>query len=207
MATSKYKIAEQAQRILAGGYVSDDDQIAIQELMIAVEQEFARAVKMNWYQNKNMDGVSEINGAFIYSFEDIPVAFNAATNKYYATLPASYIDLPHELGLHYISKMQSQEIPFVRLPNGYGGLLNGLASESMEGFNTYFVENDKIILPTLSNQDTGVLLLLKLAVSLDGIEEDTPINVPPDIQGMIVDGVVKRYMLEKQISNEPEKLG
>lgn len=207
MSTTKYKLGEQAQRVLAGGYVGDQDQIAIQELMITVEQEFASAVKMNWYQNKNMDGVSEVNGAFIYSFEDIPVALNSATNKYYATLPASYIDLPHELGLHHISKMQSQEIPFVRLPNGYGGLLYGLPSVSMEGMDTYFVENNIVVLPTLSNLDTSVTLLMKLAVSLDGIEEDTPINVPPDIQKMIVDGVVKRYMLEKQISDQPEKIG
>src|SRR3990172_10133262 len=192
MAT-KRKLAEQALRILSGGQNTRDSQVSIQELMIFVNQAYAFVVKKNWWNNRR-EGESGVNGNFIYSFEDIVINKDTVKNLYYANLLSSFLgDIPHELGISHVSYVQSLNKPFVRLANGMNGLLRGLQSEGMGGNDTFFVENDKVYLPTVKKVNEDCKLLMKLVVALEGIDEETNIAIPPDIAIEIVQMTVQMY--------------
>lgn len=195
--TSKYKLSEQILRIFSGGNISRDAQITIQELSIAVTQEFAIAVKANYYRNR-AEGVTEVNGSYIYSFQ-ATVLNDEELGMKYSQIPSPFIDLPNEMGIHQVSYKNSQNDPFVRTPNGFLGLMQGLPLDGLEGRVGFYTEADRIY---YINIDTNKDVIFKLAVALDTIDDDTLINISPDIQSMIIDNVTKKYMVEQQIPHD-----
>ncbi len=202
MAT-KYQIAEICSRRINAGFSSPNSTIGMQELIIAVNQAFGTVVKNSWFQNKN-EGVSEINGAFIYSFKNQPILYDNDLTQYYSVLPSSYIDLPHEIGVQQVSLMQTgnktqNQSAMVRVFNGFNSLSRGLALESLQTRKAFYVEGNSIIYMGLSESDAQLKTLIKLAVSLENIDEDTQINLAPEIQAEIIEMVVAKYMVEKQI--------
>jgi hypothetical protein len=206
MATTKYKIAEQALRILNGGNPPRQSKVRIQELMVAVNQAFAKAVKLSMFQNFR-EGEKDVAGAFIYAFDNTPVVFDENKKLYYADLPATYIDLPNEMGIGLVSMMQDQTNDFVRVPNNWLSLSRGLASGQLEGRKGYFAENNRLYLVNVDTITGECLLdeglLVKLTVALDGIDDTTNIGVPPDIQDDIIKSVVQLYSVQEQNAQNP----
>ncbi len=204
--TSKFKIAEQIRRILNSGAAGPNVSIGQQELMISVSQVFGTVVKLNWFQNKN-EGYSELDGQFIYSFKNQPILYDEDLTQYYSVIPSSYISLPHEMGIQFIGLMksgntsQSQTEPMVRVFNGFPQLARGLALETLQTRKAFYVEGSNIIYLGMTAELAKLNVLMKLAVSLEGIDEDTQISLSPEIQKQIIDMVVAQYMPEKQIAD------
>ena len=189
MATSLYKIAEQCKSLIGKGNY--------QEYITAVSQAFATVVKQEFFNGKQ-DGISEINGAFIFSFSGVAVSLDATRNKYYATLPASYINLPHDYGVVSISTIEGEESPFVKIAAGQMGLFVGIDAEGFQGQQPYYIEGDpnqgaRIWLPKLKASDDVDELLVKLSLSLDGVDVDTSLALSPELQQQVVMMVVNQY--------------
>lgn len=204
MATTRYKLAEQALREINKGNQGPNEDIQVQDLLIAVTQAFGSAVKSSYFINK-ADGVSEVSGTFIYSFKNQPVILDADLNVYYTELPSSYIDIPNESGIEYVGTMlsgsdvQSQSEPMVRVPNGFVQLSRNLAVENLQTRKGFYVEGNRIVYIRMTPEQAALNVLIKLAVSLEGIDEDTLINIPPDIQDQIITSVVQKYLVVKQL--------
>lgn len=187
---SKVRIAQQAKRILGIN-------VPTQELILFASQAYAYVVKKNWWNNRK-DGETGLNGSFIYSFDDNAIALDSGKNLYYSTLPSSFLgDIPHEMGIPHVSFMESYDYPFVRLANGMPGLFQGLQSETLDSRNTFFVENNRIYLPTIKPETADKTLLIKMVVSLQGLSDEEEISIPPDIELEIINMTVQMYQ-EKQ---------
>ncbi len=184
---SKIRIAEQS-RLLLGGKPS------LQELMLYANQAFATVVMENWWANKSQ-GENDINGNFIYAFNDNDILLDTPKNIYYSVLPSSFLgNIPHEMGIPHVSYMESYNKPFIRLSNGMPALFQGLQSSNFDGNDTFFVENNRIYLPTISTSTSCTSkLLIKLVVALDGINDQEQISIPPDIEAKIVAMCVAMY--------------
>lgn len=203
--TSKYRLAEQSQRLILGGNPTDDREVTTTELMLYVEQCLGQLVKLNYFQNKQ-EGESTVNGDFIYSFEDVGVKQDEAKSLFYSELPATSMALPHDMGVYGISCMKDQRNAFVRVPNGFMSLYNGLASSNLEGRQGYFLENKRVYYPNMDVADNIKGVLMKLVVPLGGIEPDEEINIPLDFQHDIVNKTTELFLLEqdrpKDIEND-----
>ena len=70
--TSKYKLAEQALRIISGGTPTNDAQVTMQEVMIGVSQAFGSVVRNNYFEGKAI-GEPMVNGNFVYTFEGVSI--------------------------------------------------------------------------------------------------------------------------------------
>jgi hypothetical protein len=160
--------------------------------MVAVGQALAVVVKQDFFNGKQ-DGVTEINGQYIFSFSDVAVTLDSARNKYYADLPAAYISLPHDYGVVSVSLMKSDDTPFVRMAAGQIGMITGTMAENLQGNTAYAIENARIYLPKTKVWDNTDALLVKIAVSLDGIDDDTTIFLPPDAQEALITMVMNKY--------------
>ena len=202
--TTIFKIAEQCLNRINKGPQGPNQNIRQQELNIAVYQAFGVVMKASYFQNK-ADGITDINGTWIYSFKNIVPTLDTDLEIYTCTLPSSYIDLPREIGIQYVGFMQSgnpkqpQSKPMVRVPNNFSAMSRGLAVEGLQNRTPFYVEGNNLYFPKMTTEDAQKNLLIKLAVSLEGIDEDTQINIPPEAQFAIIDMVVKSFMPETQL--------
>lgn len=195
--TSQYKLAEQALRILSGGTPTDDAEITIQELVLAVSQAFASVVKNQYFAAKAI-GEQMINGNLIYAFEDIEVQKDAKKGLFFSILPSTTIDLPYDMGIHQISRMKDQARVFIPLQNGFSGLFEGLKSHKLAGRIGYYLENDRVYYENMTVTNEVSTVLMKLVVPLSVLDVDDEVNVPDDIQSEIISGVVQLYSIEQE---------
>lgn len=194
MGTTLYKIAEQIQRMISGGQPTTDTAVKIQELIIAVQQSFAYAVKMNLFENRR-EGEYDVNGAFIFTFDDVPVLYDTTKNLYYSELPTTYVALPNEMGIVQVSSMKSQFKGFVRVNPNFLSQSFGLKIAGLLGNKGYWAENNKLYYVNMDKVNSNDKVLLKLVVGLDGIDpyEDV-IGLPPEIQDQIISAVYQKYI-------------
>lgn len=188
MAVTLLYLAEQCKTISG---ISD-----IQFILSLVKQSYASAVKANWYSNRN-EGTYEIGGANVYSFKSLSPALDTDLDQYYIDIPSSYLDLPHSMGVVSASYMKSQGQPFIVIPNGYLALSNGQIWSGMENYMTCYVDGQRMYFPDMSSVSVGDILL-KLAVSLDDFDVDTPVNIPSDVQDAIMSMVIQKLGLNKK---------
>jgi len=191
-------LAEQCFAILKKG--------TIQEYIQAVKNAYGTIVKKHWYEAK-ADGIDEVNGSFIVTFRNIKPELDIHTEKYYITIPSSYLELPNQMGVNHISFMNGQDVPFALLPSGISGLLTNLKAFAMGGNQLAEIEGNRMYFPKMKNSDVVVRdevrgLLLKLTIAFDGYDDDAQLNISPTISDEIVSMVVDKYQAkEKGLTN------
>ena len=194
--TSKFRIAEQARRIILGGNPSANDSPLPQELMVFVEQALAYVVQKNLYQNM-AQGENDIDGTLVFTFKNNAVVLDEDLGMYYTALPSPFIALPSGRGVKLISSMKSQNVPFVPIPNGSLGLFSNLQSNSMDGNNTFFVDGSKVYFPKMDATNANATVLIKLVCSLGGIDDFEDLAIPPNIELEMVQMTVQTYSIER----------
>lgn len=199
--TNKLRIAEQSRRIILGGNPSANDSPLPQELIVFVEQALAYAVEKRLYQNM-AQGEADIDGTLVFTFKDQAVTNDEDLNMYYCAIPAPFISLPAERGIKLVSSMQSQNYPFIRIPNGSIGLFSGLQSDGMDGRNTFFVDNNRLYFPKMTASNANETVLIKLVCSLGGIGDLDDLAVPPNIELEIVQMAVQLYGAERNATHD-----
>jgi len=191
---SLLNIAEQCQAILGKG--------TAQELVQAVRNSYGVAVKNNWFENKQ-NGIDEINGGFQYTYSDLKPELDRNTNKYYITIPSSYLELPHQMGINHVSFMDGQDSPFLIIATSQSALFSGLKSEGMGGLQKARPEGNRMYFDDMAKTDIIVNnnnrgILLKITVGLDTVDVDEQLNISPSVTAEIVDAVVNLYQIKER---------
>jgi hypothetical protein len=184
--TSILKISEQCKYLLGAG--------DIQPLIASVIDCYSSAVKKEWYENKQ-DGVSEIDGVFIYNFGkdgSLSPILDLTIDTYYIVIPSSYLRLPAEMGVNQVSFIKGQSKPFIRVGSASVGMWSGLLAGVMGGHQTYYVEGTRMYFPKMTNMTNGNLML-KLSVALDEVDVDEELNIPRSVVDNIVNMVVQKF--------------
>lgn len=193
---SLFLIAEKVKNIIGKG--------DIQSIISSVVDVYASQVSKSWYEGKQ-DGISEIQGVYIYTFKNITPELDCGMDLYFITIPSSYLSLPNEMGINTVSFMKGQTKPFVRVGSASWGLFANLKAGALGGNNFYFVENDVLVENSrmyfpkfdtvLVNQmiadSTGILL--KLAIALDTTDVEAELNIPPNKVDEIVNAVILKF--------------
>lgn len=182
MSVSIYRISEQCRVIL-------EKRVSIQVLIPAVIDAYGFIAKQQFYENTKFD-TQEIDGSFINVFNSIQPILDCDRDQYFIIIPSSYLILPHEIGITWISFMKDKT-SFVRVQNW--GIFNGLKSAVMGGRQVYEVEGTKIWFPKMDANNIGPILL-KLAIAYDSIDPYEQLNIGPNIVNDIVNIVVAPYM-------------
>ncbi len=196
---TKYSLSEQVKGILnSSGRDSDLD---YQDLMQYIGQTLAYFVEANLFKNIK-GGDTEVDGQFIYAFPDIAVKYNSGMNLYYSELPSSYIGLPNGMGVALVCLPQSQDLPFVQVSQNFLSASKGNLISDLEGQYGYWIEGFNKSLPTTGGKiyytnfgvNVPTTVLVKLIAGVDNIGENDYLSIPSDIQKLIVDAVVERFM-------------
>lgn len=184
MATNIIRLAEEVKRRTGKG--------EIQELTFAVREQLGVFAKANFWQGRN-DGVTELDGQFLYPFNSLnPVLDSDGNGEYYIEIPSAYLSLPYEWGINSVSLQGSSKVPFIRTTSGYQGLMSGTMSEGMEGFDIYYVISNRMYFPNMTVASVAPIRLV-LGVAFDTLDDEDDINISPDIQAQIVNALVQYY--------------
>jgi hypothetical protein len=193
--TSIYEIAEKCKYQLGGGNY--------QALTSFVIDAYATVVKQSFYENKQ-DGISEVDGEFIYTFgKTTPLVptLDLQTDQYYILIPSSYLRLPHEYGINSVSFMKGASSQFVRVSTGSYGMWENIKAGILGGRQTYYVEASRMYFPKMKTSDVGNILL-KIAIGLDNVDIDEPLNISRDLVDQIVNIVVVKFAPKPPTDNK-----
>ena len=206
MSVTKKQLAEQALRIIQGGSVRDDAEIDIREIMMNIEQERDKLIKVELFQSISM-GEYNINGSFISTYVS-SILDDTDKDLKYSDIPVTPISLPNDLGMFQVSFEKDQFNTFIRIPNGATGLYNNLNSSRLLGRIGYFVENSTYSTCEISSgtrvyytnlpKDCTKSVLLKVVATSGDIDEDDPFPVAPEMESQIIRSVVELYSVMRQ---------
>lgn len=180
MGVTLYKVAEQIKNRLKKGAV----QIYISDVVDA----YSALVKKEWYENMKSDD-REIDGAFVYTFPPMTPELDEVYKKYYISVPSTYLRLPNEMGIIYIGFPDSA---FIRVTSGSAGMYDGLKSDIMGGYQTYYSEGMKFYFPKMTQLTQGDVVC-KLACAYDNVSPDEELNLSRSVISELIDIVVARY--------------
>lgn len=146
--TTKKKIAEQIQRLISGNPVISA-RIHINDVILAVEQVCNQVLKADYFAVNTPEGDTIPNNCMVFTYDNVPVTTYKAT-KSKATLPSMPINLPRNMGVLHVSKIDAIDEPFIPIPTSmYGivkpqdllGELSGLIGYEVVGKDIIFTEN------------------------------------------------------------------
>ena len=189
-----YNIAEQVKAKTGKG--------TWQEVIQEVRNAYSYIAKGIWFENKKND-VGEVDGAFVISFKNQQPKLDTDLNKYYVDISSTYLQLPQECGVVSVSYMSEIETNFVMVNSGSYGRLSRIKAGVMGGRQLYYVDNMKMFFPRMTNI-TSTPLMVRLALALDEVDVDAPLNISATIQESIVNLVVSKYIqiAEKRLADE-----
>lgn len=146
--TTKKKIAEQIQRLISGNPVISA-RIHINDVILAVEQVCNQVLKADYFAVNTPEGDTIPNNCMVFTYDNVPVT-TYKTTKSKATLPSMPINLPRNMGVLHVSKIDAIDEPFIPIPTSmYGivkpqdllGELSGLIGYEVVGKDIIFTEN------------------------------------------------------------------
>jgi len=184
--TTKGKIAEQVQRLIAGNPVITG-RIHINDVKLLIEQVANQVLKADYFAVNMPEGDTIPNNCMIYTYDNIAVA-TYKTTKSKASLPNFPINLPRNMGVFHVSRTDSIDEPFIPIPSGMYGIvkpqdllgdLSGLIGYEVFGRDIVFTKN----LPGLGINNVFIRLV---GMDLASLGDRDPLPVSSDMEVQIV---------------------
>lgn len=198
MGKSKIQLAEQAQRILAGGNVGSALKYHIRELVISVCQVGNQLLKMEYMQTNVPMGEMIPAGACIATYDTGIYAFKYK-NTSAINLPVAPMRLPRDMGCYAVYPADNPYAEFIPLQMGQAGLIltQGLLSNlaggiGYERFGLLVVFTKDITIP---NQQVPIGVRL-VVLDFNAYDDYTPLPLAADHEWAIVKEVVAMYAQE-----------
>lgn len=188
-------IAEQVKRILEGGDPSDDSQLDIREVGLAVQQVRNEIISIK-IENAINKGRLTLDGAYLTLFPNISIQYDSDRDVYYSDIPFQYASLPHDMGIYRVALMQDRFNDFIRIPSGGAFMFNSMETLRESNDKLYELKGSRIEYIDV-NLDNKKVLIEAVAL-VDDFEEDDDIGMPADIQASVVSRVVELLSIQKQ---------
>jgi len=184
--TTKGKIAEQVQRLIAGN-PTISGRVHINDVKLLIEQVANQVLKADYFAVNTPEGDTIPNNCMIYTYDSVAVT-TYKTTKSKASLPSFPINLPRNMGVFHVSRTDSIDEPFIPIPSGmYGivkpqdllGELSGLIGYEIFGRDIVFTKN----LPGLGINNVFIRLV---GMDLASVGDRDPLPVSSDMEAQIV---------------------
>ena len=189
MATTRYKIVEGIQRLLAGNPVISA-RVQKGDIKLLVEQVANKLLKTEHFTVNMPQGDTVPPNCMIYTYESVPVN-TYKTTKSICTLPSMPINLPKNMGVFHVSKTDAIDEPFIPIPSGMYGIvkpqellgdLSGLIGYEVFGSQIVFTKD----LPGLGVNNVFIRLV---GVDLNTVDDYTILPISADMEADIVNTV------------------
>lgn len=189
----RLQLAEQVIRILKGYKPTDDRNIDIREVAIAIDQRRDQSLRQFAYENVQTDGEGWVLSDWLTTYcKD--ATYDDKRKLHRLELSYEVFSMPHNKGVWYIGFADGEEDAFTPLMNGYSSLLRGSKSmQAIEAVNkTYFVEGKNVFIKGLDCDKSCELLIKQVAVS-GSLGDDDYYAVPSGFEFQIISDVLRLY--------------
>lgn len=189
MATTKYKISEQIQRMLKGNPVISA-RVHQNDIKLLIEQVANQLLKAETLSVNMADGDSLPPNCMIYTYDNVAVS-TYKTTKSKATLPSIPVSLPRNMGVLHVSKTDAIDEPFIPIPaSTYGiikpqallGDLSGLIGYEVIGKDIVFTQN-------LPGQSVNSVFIRLVGVDMSALTDYELMPLSSDMEAQIVQTV------------------
>lgn len=189
MATTKFKIAEQIQRLLKGN-PTISSRVHKNDIKLLIEQVANQLLKADFFSVNMPEGDTLPSNCMIFTYDNVPVTVYKTT-KSKATLPSIPISLPRNMGVLHVSKTDAIDEPFVPIPTSMYGIikpqdllgdLSGLIGYEIVGRDIIFTKN----LPGLSINNVFIRLV---GVDLSQLTDYDLLPLSADMEAQVVQQV------------------
>jgi hypothetical protein len=184
--TTKYKIAEQVQRLLMNNPVVSG-RFNLNEIKLLVAQVANQLLKADHFSVNMPEGDTIPTNCMVYTYDNVPVTtYKTTLSK--ATLPSIPIGLPRNMGVLHVSKIDAIEEPFVPIPTSmYGiikpqdllGELSGLIGYEVVGKDIIFTKN----LPGMSVNSVYIRLV---GIDLSTVSDYETLPLTADLEAQVI---------------------
>lgn len=189
--TTKKKIAEQIQRLISGNPVISA-RIHINDVILAVEQVCNQVLKADYFAVNTPEGDTIPNNCMVFTYDNVPVT-TYKTTKSKATLPSMPINLPRNMGVLHVSKIDAIDEPFIPIPTSmYGivkpqdllGELSGLIGYEVVGKDIIFTQN-------LPGQSVNSVYIRLVGMDIGSLSIYETLPLSSDMEAMVVQTAYK----------------
>ncbi len=189
--TTLARIAEQIERRISGGDFQTTHPIDKREIILLIRQTTNFFIRQNLFENIKV-GENSINGQYLSTFKNVEVKKDTDTDLTFSTLPAKYLELPHDKGLFQISPMKNQfDDVFIPIRAGAAGLFNNSPAGKLEKRIGFWPEGDRVYYKQDLLKKKIDKVLIKLVIdSPEDIDINDPYPIPPDLEIRIVEHVM-----------------
>lgn len=186
--TTKFKIAEQIQRLLAGN-PEIQSRIQKNDVKLLIEQVANQLLKTEYFQVNMADGDTVPPNCMIYTYESVPVVTYKGKSK--CTLPSMPINLPKNMGVFHISKTDAIDEPFIPIPSGlYGIVKPQVLLGELSGLIGYEVFGKEVVFTTnLPGQNVNNVFIRLVGVDLNTVTDYETLPISSDMEAQIVQAV------------------
>lgn len=186
--TTKFKIAEQIQRLLAGN-PEIQSRIQKNDVKLLIEQVANQLLKTEYFQVNMADGDTVPPNCMIYTYESVPVVTYKGKSK--CTLPSMPINLPKNMGVFHISKTDAIDEPFIPIPSGLYGIVKPQALlGELSGLVGYEVFGKEVVFTTnLPGQNVNNVFIRLVGVDLNTVTDYETLPISSDMEAQIVQAV------------------
>lgn len=193
-----YRLAEECQRLLAGGDPDLASKVHINELKISIAQVANQLLKIDYVSTNLPMGEIIPNGAVLGLYEGVTVTSSGGRST--ATLPIKPIKLPRNLGVYSVFDSNDHTCEFIPLQMGQANLIRSqplinalLGQTGFEVFGSQVVFTDDIA--GAANPVTTVDMRLMI-LDISQYSDYDPLPILPEMEWQIKQEVVRLYMGE-----------
>lgn len=188
MATTKYKLAEQVQRMISGN-PEIQSRVQRNDIKLLIEQVANQLLKTEYFQVNMADGDTVPPNCMIYTYESVPVVTYKGKSK--CTLPSMPINLPKNMGVFHISKTDAIDEPFIPIPSGLYGIVKPQALlGELSGLIGYEVFGKEVVFTTnLPGQNVNNVFIRLVGVDLNTVTDYETLPISSDMEAQIVQTV------------------
>lgn len=204
MATAtKYQLAEQVLRIIAGGHKKPDNPIDIREIMLHADQLRDEYIREDCKPDP-ITGVITVDPSYV-SYYTASVQSDESRSLRYIDLPANPISLPMNQGIYSISPLGSPENQFIPIHPLGSWMYSGTMADANTLITKYWNENSVVFFKNLNIAISNVLV--GLVASSKDILETEPYPISPDAEAVIIRRLLQIFATEQQAPHDETENG
>ena len=118
--TTKFRIAEQVQRMLRGNPIISG-RVHKNDVKLLIEQVSNQLLKADYFAVSTPEGDTIPNNCMVFTYDNVPVT-TYKTKFSTCKLPAIPVNLPRNMGVLQISKIDCIDEPFIPIPTSMSGI-------------------------------------------------------------------------------------
>ena len=195
MATTKYILAEQIQRLYARFLDKNNpsDVIDIREVKLLVNQSINKILKLQVAESFKA-GMVDVPKCNLIEY-NCYVSSDSANNRAYIGLPAIPLTLPMDMGIWSITPANGAMTPYIPIPAQDVLVFQGVNLSYLEGKVGYYLQNKKVYFTkdiTLTANGSVSTVVVNLLVSdLTQVSDTDMLPISPEVESAIIDDVLQ----------------